>query len=336
MPSWCISLGGRHAQVVVGWLHAKSLFCFYLQVRGWCIWCLVATMEPTDPHEEPPVRPCCLPCWRRRPTRANAALAQPLRDDSQTDDEALERLRECVLREVLVTERSYVADLHALCSGFLRPLSSQGPVEVLPAVESLLCVHEELLRQLEDVRPPLGSAASVDAIARAFGTMTPYLRMYSSFCASYPRALQWLSSLPASTLTQAEESAGQPLGALLIKPVQARASRSPPPPPPPRSREPPTHDCPLARARVQRLCKYPLFLDQLLGSLPPASSRDDNYASRREDISRVADATRALNEEVNSKVLSATAVRPRSSRRVIALCDRRVAGRFARRTKRRV
>ena len=137
--------------------------------------------------------------------------------------------------------------------------------EVHAVVAPLVRVHQELLQQLID------AGTSLSAVASCFGAIAPYLRMYSVYCASYPQTLERLAQLriaDADTLASLEEAhGGERLESLLIKPVQ-------------------------------RLCKYPLLLASLLSALP------EEYA-RREELTRVEQAIRAVNSEVNHKVRGA-------------------------------
>ena len=116
---------------------------------------------------------CCFPFFfKKRPSaHADGGLTQPLRDDPEADEPgALPRPPSLdpwtkrgmqkaarVLEEMLSTERAYVNDLRALSSHFLAPPSGAklplGPlgVELASWVASLLRVHQELLKQLEQI-----------------------------------------------------------------------------------------------------------------------------------------------------------------------------------------
>ena len=197
---------------------------------------------------------CCFPFFfKKRPSaHADGGLTQPLRDDPEADEPgALPRPPSLdpwtkrgmqkaarVLEEMLSTERAYVNDLRALSSHFLAPPSGAklplGPlgVELASWVASLLRVHQELLKQLEQIGQS-DTTQAVSGVARTFSTMTPFLRVYSSYCAGTERALQLAASIRGPQLTEIETQSGQSFDSLLIKPVQ-------------------------------RLCKYPLFFADLV------------------------------------------------------------------------
>ena len=186
-------------------------------------------------------------------------------------DELGERTRERtrrVLHEILATERAYVAALDVLVGKFLPLLdplldASSGE-ELLSAARALRGVHLELLQRLEQA-----GTADVSGVSRAFALMTPFLRMYSTYCSGYGRALARVTEARASTpaLDELEAACGERIDSLLIRPVQ-------------------------------RLCKYPLFFGELLGVLP-------GQCASRPDLERAADAVRRVNEEVNAKIRGA-------------------------------
>ena len=77
-----------------------------------------------------------------------------------------------VVDEILRTERTYVADLHALCA--LEACWPSG--EELAVVHPLLRVHEELLERLEHAGESEGASYDLGALGAAFGTLAPFLR----------------------------------------------------------------------------------------------------------------------------------------------------------------
>ena len=173
-----------------------------------------------------------------------------------------------ILREVLETERSYVAALDALVMAFvplLRPvIDASSGEELLTAACLLRGVHQELLQRLEHA-----GIADVWAVSCAFTTLTPFLRIYSSYCSGYALVLSRVKDVRASTpaLAELEGARGERLDSLLIRPVQ-------------------------------RICKYPLFFDLLLRVLPAR-------AGPRPELEAAAAAVRRVNEEVNNKIKDA-------------------------------
>lgn len=207
------------------------------------------------------------------PSSAEGATASaPLAKVSSTSDadhlsEAVRLQLTKVLREVLETERAYVASLEALDSAFLpllRPTLDSAGEELVTAARSLRGVHQELLQRLEQA-----GVADEWAVARAFALMTPFLRIYSSYCGGYARVLEQASSSRAAlpALAELESLRGERIDSLLIRPVQ-------------------------------RICKYPLFFKELLSALPA-------NAGPRPELEAASEAMRKVNAEVNAKIKGA-------------------------------
>ena len=224
----------------------------------------------------------CWP-WRRRKA---SSLREPLRPAGEHGANGLPQQEEPslgpdakqlgqVVREIVSTERGYVADLELLATHFMPLLRSQlatsdrwgfrvdAQADELPDCSALLRIHTEVLTQLA------ASGESASGVATAFAGMAPYLRMYASYCSAYERALQAADELRRDqgglALAALEAKHGQRIDSLLIKPVQ-------------------------------RLCKYPLFFRELCTLLP--ESRPE-YPQLR----LLADEVAAINAEVNGKVL---------------------------------
>lgn len=225
----------------------------------------------------------CWP-WRRRKA---SGLREPLRPAGEHGANGLPQQEEPslgpdakqlgqVVREIVSTERGYVADLELLAEHFMPLLRSQlatsdrwgfrvdAQADELPDCSALLRIHTEVLTQLA------ASGESASGVATAFAGMAPYLRMYASYCSAYERALQAADELRRDqgglALAALEAKHGQRIDSLLIKPVQ-------------------------------RLCKYPLFFRELCTLLP--ESRPE-YPQLR----LLADEVAAINAEVNGKVLT--------------------------------
>lgn len=131
------------------------------------------------------------------------------------------------LQEIVDTEAAYVKDLQLLCGVYLArargQLSKEQELHTFSNVETLLKISEELLRSLRE------KPGDVAAAAAAFGSLAPYLRAYSEYCANFITAQELLERLRSQSsaldkaLSDAEQTGRQPIGSILIKPVQARA-----------------------------------------------------------------------------------------------------------------
>lgn len=202
---------------------------------------------------------CCCPWRRRKASDLHEPLTAGDADFLQQEEPSLSpRSKQLgqVVKEVVSTERGYVADLELLATHFMPLLRSQlatsdrqgfrvdAQADELPDCSALLRMHTEVLAQLA------ASGESTSGIATAFAGMAPYLRMYATYCSAYKRALQAADELRRDqggvALAALEAKHGQRLDSLLIKPVQ-------------------------------RLCKYPLFFRELCDLLP--ESRPESAAA---------------------------------------------------------
>ena len=140
----------------------------------------------------------------------------------------------------------------------LRP-HLDGEVDLLVTANALHGVHRELLERLEI------ADGDMWGVSRAFALMTPFLRMYATYCGGYTRALARVAEVRRTTsaVSEFEGSRGEPLDSLLIRPRPASLP-------------------------------YPLFFSELLRPLPA------NGGLRRE-FEVVAAAVRSVSAEVNAK-----------------------------------
>ena len=179
------------------------------------------------------------------------------------------------LEDVDATEIEYVAELNALCK-IMEALRLEGVLgredeaAIFANVDALRAVNTQLLAELHR-KPSTGERDPLTTLAAAFEAAAPYLRAYSTFCASFVTSQKALSRVRAAKgapfearLREAEAEVGQPLSSLLIKPVQ-------------------------------RLTKYPLLFKELERAVPP--SHRAAVALRR-----AARAVEGVVAEVNEKV----------------------------------
>ena len=134
---------------------------------------------------------CCLPFFRRRSSELHEPLTAGADDPAAAPPgpELLSpRSRQLgkVVEEVVLTERTYVADLELLATHFMPLLRTQiaaSGVSDLPDCGSLVHMHREVLARLAE------AGESVAGLAQAFGGMAPYLRLYATYCSAYDMAL---------------------------------------------------------------------------------------------------------------------------------------------------
>jgi len=178
--------------------------------------------------------------------------------------EAKERLRHQAINEVVQTERDYIADLEILQKVFLGPLreekilSDQEIIDVFSNIEAITRTNKALLVELETriaecKKEVYGNISEQDQIVGerlligpTFSQLAAYLKMYAIYTNNQQSSMDLVKSLQSSNprfarfLQEQLENpicAGLPLIGFLIKPVQ-------------------------------RLCKYPLLLRELIRNTP--------------------------------------------------------------------
>ncbi|HLD77902.1 MAG TPA: RhoGEF domain-containing protein, partial [archaeon] len=155
----------------------------------------------------------------------------------------MELKRNMVINEIINTERDYLRDIRTLVESYRMPLEAvlerQQVQYLFSNVAILSHVNEELLQSLVAVT----ADPSSPLIGIAFEKMVPYLKMYANYCANQSTSRQTVNELLQTNpkfkeFLEKSGSSDAKLKDLLIKPVQ-------------------------------RLCKYPLLLDQLRKNTNP-------------------------------------------------------------------
>mmetsp|Transcript_8188 Transcript_8188/g.34398 ORF Transcript_8188/g.34398 Transcript_8188/m.34398 type:complete len:1216 (+) Transcript_8188:36-3683(+) len=169
-----------------------------------------------------------------------AAIALP-------EDEDLpfkERMRNKTINEVMLSEVDYVDDLHFIIGHFHDPMLERGlvteqqRVAIFSNIDLIFDMHTNLLDKLGKwAQHPDGPQ-----VADCFGELTQYRKLFSDYCNNHANAANSVDSLMRKSaafrqFVEEEQSHprcnGMPFTSFLIKPVQ-------------------------------RICKYPLFLRELV------------------------------------------------------------------------
>ncbi|KAJ1459754.1 Dbl homology domain-containing protein, partial [Pelagophyceae sp. CCMP2097] len=206
-----------------------------------------------------------VPTEQLRPSASPAELSAE--DRAARAKEVRHRLK--IFEEIFESEANYVRDLGVICHVFMAPIEKHDIMSreeldrIFSNVRELRQIHCELLsklRQAERRRKDLLLGGKVEKAAQQmaaeyaaiFATMVPFLRAYASYCVTYPSAIELVRTLADSRpklqkflelVKHVPQCRGLDLASFLIKPPQ-------------------------------RLCKYPLFFNDLLKSLNPEDSKD--------------------------------------------------------------
>ncbi|TPX30848.1 hypothetical protein SeMB42_g07856 [Synchytrium endobioticum] len=184
-----------------------------------------------------------------------------------------EKQRQEVIYEAIQTERDYVNDLEIITEIYMKTLRKNKLLRpkdlsvIFSNIETILPMNQELLKLLEERQ---SQNHVVDTVGDIFIRVIDYMKMYTLYCSNYPYALVKLQALKHSKAVQKFLNQCQampecrllPLSTYLIKPVQ-------------------------------RICKYPLLLREIIKSTDPKSP---DYELCQEALLKVETVVTIVNE----------------------------------------
>eukprot|EP00834_Sanchytrium_tribonematis_P002560 NODE_82_length_22625_cov_0.476516.p1 type:complete len:909 gc:universal NODE_82_length_22625_cov_0.476516:5472-8198(+) len=155
--------------------------------------------------------------------------------------------QECIY-ELLLTEQDYVRDLEMIIDVYIRPLRKSRILSIkdigiiFGVWEQLVPVNSELLKKLDEkhIISPV-----IEEIGDIWSNITDYMKVYTMYCSNHPYALMRLEKVNnikafnkfAQQCQISPECRNLPLSSYLLKPVQ-------------------------------RICKYPLLIREILKHTP--------------------------------------------------------------------
>lgn len=210
---------------------------------------------------------------------SSLASSQSLLVSSPRSGEAVDpvlqqqRLRQQVVEELVNTETDYVRDLKLILSVFYMPLKSRGILgnaelqSIFSNLSVLLNVNEQLERALADMR-----AKKDDKVGHIFLETADYFKMYTQYCANQENCIRTMDLL---------EKKNKPFAKFLDECAENPATRSL------------SFNAFLIKP-IQRICKYPLLLRELLKYTP---EEHPDHAQAKAALEKV----QGVVEEVNKK-----------------------------------
>ncbi|KAL6072759.1 Round spore [Balamuthia mandrillaris] len=168
---------------------------------------------------------------------SNPNSPSPSRKEGGKKEVSLETRRQQVTEEIISTEEDYVRDLDIIIDVFLKPLregellNKTQIMNVFSNIEMIATVNKELFNNLK-----------TKSVGQAFLSVVDYLKLYSVYCGNQENALNQINKLRSSNSEfdsfleychSLPDLRSLDLYAFLIKPIQ-------------------------------RICKYPLLLGELL------------------------------------------------------------------------
>ena len=188
-------------------------------------------------------------------------------------------MRTNVVNEIIQTEEDYVRDLDVIVNTYLLGLRNQekllAPKDldlIFSNTEQLLAINTELLRDLGRGRgDPTCDVESAKGVAEAFIRLGPYLKSYTVYCAQQQHAVAHLTQL-----AQKNERLAEVLNHYKSTPAARKL------------------DLPSYLIKpVQRICKYPLLLRELIKATPEGHA---DHAPLKQAESMVQLVASAINE----------------------------------------
>jgi len=158
--------------------------------------------------------------------------------------------RDAVIQEIIQTEEDYLNDLHVIINHYLaslltfKQMTKHQKDEVFGNIEEIIPIHQHLLSQLHEEMKVGGD--HTPRIGAAFLDIAPQLKAYINYCNSQASSGESIELLVAS-----DENLFHCLKSLNADPI-ARGVEL----------------CDYLIKPMQRLCKYPLLLRELLRETP--------------------------------------------------------------------
>uniref|UniRef100_Q3LAC4-2 Isoform 2 of Phosphatidylinositol 3,4,5-trisphosphate-dependent Rac exchanger 2 protein n=1 Tax=Mus musculus TaxID=10090 RepID=Q3LAC4-2 len=203
-------------------------------------------------------------------------------DESAREVDKQLRLRVCVLSELQKTERDYVGTLEFLVSAFLHRMNQCAAAKVdknvteetvkmlFSNIEEILIVHKEFLKVVEECLYPEPSAQQ--EVGACFLHFKDKFRIYDEYCSNHEKAQKLLLELNKirtirtfllnCMLLGGRKNTDVPLEGYLVTPIQ-------------------------------RICKYPLLLKELLKRTP---RRHSDYTAVMEALQAMKAVCSNINE----------------------------------------
>ncbi|ORY56212.1 Dbl homology domain-containing protein [Neocallimastix californiae] len=188
--------------------------------------------------------------------------------------------RQEIIYEMIDTERDYVNDLSIIIELYIQPLERDNIISkkdfntLFSSIEQIYGVNKELLSLFENRQQ---ENPFVSEIGDIWLTMNEYLKIYLLYCSNYAYALIKLENLKTSrsfsrfiySQFQNPKSRGLTLDSFLIKPVQ-------------------------------RICKYPLLLKELLKYTDESNKDYENLKNGYEKLQTVVNVVNGASKVVEA------------------------------------
>ena len=183
-------------------------------------------------------------------------------------------MRQEISHEILLTERDYIKDLELIIDVYLKPMherklltKSKELADIYSSLRQILPVNKVFYSELEKCK----AGPMINGVGEAFMRVADFFKLYTLYCPVYPKAIDTLTKMHdtdpiyMAVLYEAhsrQDYSGLNLESFLMKPVQ-------------------------------RICKYPLLLRELL-KYTPAGHQD--HASLQKANEKIQTIVTVINE----------------------------------------
>eukprot|EP01029_Cantina_marsupialis_P030304 TRINITY_DN81562_c0_g1_i1.p1 TRINITY_DN81562_c0_g1~~TRINITY_DN81562_c0_g1_i1.p1 ORF type:complete len:509 (+),score=134.86 TRINITY_DN81562_c0_g1_i1:156-1682(+) len=194
-------------------------------------------------------------------------LHNPKKSQNSNSSEQMKffRKRKLIYTELVKTEEKFIQNMELMESEFIEPLKRVLDVQSIKSIFSNIISIVEVNRSLfKEMKQGFDSDDNV-LIARSFIKISPFLGSYSDYVSNYYSAIEFVRSLAesnaqfATVLEKAENQNKLTLQSFLIMPVQ-------------------------------RLCKYPLFFNDIVRNFPSTDESDSKkeFEKAKSEAERIA------------------------------------------------
>ncbi|KAJ3056864.1 Myosin 10A, isoform D [Rhizophlyctis rosea] len=232
-------------------------------------------IEPEDTNLEPTVAG-----HMEAPSQESGGKPRFIVDVDKLDKGEVKRQE--VIYELLITEKEYVRDLNIIINLFMRQMRKKPAVDehgikrIFSNIELLVPYNKVLLDDLEQRRRQCWGV--IQCIGDILDRVAQFFKMYTVYCGNQPEAMTYLKSQKTnSELTLClkycflrPECRGLDINSFLLKPVQ-------------------------------RICKYPLLLKELLKHTPPTHPDHELLTKAYNSINHVVDVVNERRRSVENQ-----------------------------------
>jgi len=187
---------------------------------------------------------------------------------AESEEEQHKRLKTHALHELIKTEKDYVNDLKIVITVFFDPLTKEGILtmnEITAIFSNIKIIYSINLNLLNDLQKISVKGDEGKQVGTIFESTADYLKVYTQYCSNQEKCV--------STLARAEKT-NKALSAFLDAKHHDKRCRN-------------LLLSAFLIKPIQRICKYPLLLGELVKHTPAENPEYKQLKEAQEKISRI-------------------------------------------------